>query len=249
MTPRLPPDNARGAVPLGRRDLEALRAFSTATVCDAIAELAPERRGLGFTTDPLVAARPTLPPIAGYARVAAIRTAAPSGLPAAEETARTREWLDHVAHGPRPAIIVLQDLDGPRHGHGACWDGVLATIHAALGCVGVLTDGAVRDMDLMPEGFQALAAAVKPSRGWLHWVRIGGTVNLAGMEVADDDVLHADASGAVVVPSELVREVPGSAARLRAQDAELLAACRRPGVEFADIKAALLGRRPSRWCP
>jgi regulator of RNase E activity RraA len=244
LTPKLPPENARGSVPLGRRDLAALRAFSTPAVCDAIAELAPEYRACGFTSGSLQAMRSGLPPIVGYACTAAVRTAA---VPPPDMDIETLTWIEHLSESAMPAIAVVQDLDG-RHSRGACWDGLLAAMHVALGCVGLVTDGTIRGLGGFPGGFQVLAAGMRPSAAWPHYVEIGGQVAIAGLTVTRGDILHADASGAVVVPAELVRDIPDAIGHIRAHDAEILAACRAPGVSFETIKPLLLGHRQTRWC-
>ena len=55
-------------------------------------------------------------------------------------------WWDFVMSIPAPRVIVVHDIDEPR-GQGAQWGEVQANIHRALGCVGVVTDGSVRDLD------------------------------------------------------------------------------------------------------
>ena len=51
----------------------------------------------------------------------------------------------------------VQDLDKPR-AIGSFWGEVNSNIHRALGCVGTITDGAIRDVDEMTNaGFKALA--------------------------------------------------------------------------------------------
>ena len=245
MTPNLPPANARGALPLGRRELEALRVFSTPAVCDAIAELAPERRASGFTTGRLFAARPGLAPMVGYACTATVRSAAPAG--PEPEAADLRGWLEAIGQGRKPVILALQELDG--RDARACCGAALAHMLAALGCVGLLTDGALCGLPRLPEGFQALAGGVRPAGGWPCCLSAGGRVTVAGLRIAEGDILHADASGAVLVPPDLVRAIPDHIAHMRDRDAGLLAECRRPGVEFDRLKAVLVGRRQTRWCP
>lgn len=245
MTPNLPPANARGAVPLGRRELEALRAFSTPAVCDAVAELAPERRASGFTTGHLFAARPGLAPMVGYVRTATVRSGAPAG--PEPEAADLLGWLEAIGQGRTPVILALQELDG--RDARACCGAVLAHLLAAIGCVGLLTDGALCGLPRLPEGFQALAAGVRPAGGWPRGLSAAGRITVAGLRIADGDILHADASGAVLVPPELVRAIPDHIAQMRDRDAALLAECRRPGVEFDRLKAVLVGRRQTRWCP
>ena len=57
-----------------RHALEALRAFDTPTICNALEIVVPARRTLGFTRRPLVAPFPELKPVVGFARTAMIRS-------------------------------------------------------------------------------------------------------------------------------------------------------------------------------
>ena len=63
---------------MSEHDLAALRALDTPTVCNAIELVDPERRVIGFTTEPLVCARPDLPPMVGYAVTATVRAMVPN---------------------------------------------------------------------------------------------------------------------------------------------------------------------------
>ena len=68
---------------------------------------------------------------------------------------------------------MVHDLDDPR-GQGAQWGEVQANIHRALGCVGVVTDGSVRDLDeVRALGFQFCAAHVSVSHANVHMVDFG----------------------------------------------------------------------------
>jgi hypothetical protein len=61
----------------GLADLEALRAFDTPTICNALDVVAPERRAFGFNRRPLVAPFPAAKPVVAFARTATIRSASP----------------------------------------------------------------------------------------------------------------------------------------------------------------------------
>jgi len=237
MTPRLPPDNARGSVGISRRDIEALMRLSTPRVCDALEHAAPERRAAGHTTRPLDCARPALAPVAGRARTALVSTAAPC--PSA--VARHAAWLEHLASKPRPAILVWQDIDGP-DAIGACWDAAAAAAYKALGCLGLLTDGAVCGGQASPSDLQVLHRGHRPARGWLHIVAFGCEVSVAGMTVRDGDIVHVDRHGAVVVPEDALHDLPEVARGLRARDAGLLAACAAPGADIESLRPLLTRR-------
>lgn len=218
---------------LNESELAALRALDTPTVCNALEVVAPERRAYGFTTTPLVCPRPSLPPIVGYARTARIRAAAP-----ARRTVDRIAYYEYVASGPTPRISVIQDID-QTPGFGAFWGEVNTNIHKTLGCLGVVTNGSIRDLDDCAEGFQLLAGNVGPSHAHVHLVDFGGEINVANMTVSDSDLIHADQHGAVVIPHTVARDVPAAAAKIAAREAITLEACKKPGAGIEDIKAAL----------
>lgn len=190
-------------------DLDALRQFDTPTICNALELVVPERRATGFTTRPLVCAVPDLPPIVGYARTATIRAVAPSGLTADQTRQQRLAYYGYVAADPGPTITVIQDLD-PVPGFGAFWGEVITSIHKGLGCLGAITDGSIRDLTDLAPGFQLLAGSVGPSHAHVHVVDFGTQVNIHGMTVEDGDLVHADRHGAVVIPADVVTEVPAA---------------------------------------
>lgn len=219
-------------------DLAALRALDTPTVCNALELVVPGRRGMGYTTAPLVCARPELPPMVGYARTATIRAMHPSEESAADLRRRRGEYYAHVAAAPGPTIAVIQDLD-PRPGYGAFWGEVNTSIHKGLGCLGTVTDGSIRDLAACAEGFQLLAGSVGPSHAYVRVEQYGVTVTVAGMTVRPGDLVHADRHGAVVVPIEAAREVPKAAALIARREAVVIEASRRPGFDHAALLRAM----------
>jgi hypothetical protein len=142
--------------------LEQLARWDTPTICNAMEIVAPERRLIGYTTKPLVCPFPALPPIVGYARTVTIRSVVQSGLPAAEQAKRRIDYYEYVGTGFGPRIAVIQDIDGPDVGYGAFWGEVQSNVHKALGCLGVVTDGSIRDIDQWAEGFQGAGRLGRP---------------------------------------------------------------------------------------
>jgi len=124
-----------------RADLEALRAFETPTICNALELVVPARRALGFTRRPLVAAFPEMKPVVAFARTAIIRSREPH--PRGREEAKEVRlgYYQHIADEPLPSIAVIQDIDAPDTGFGAFWGEVQTHVHKGLGCAGVVTDG------------------------------------------------------------------------------------------------------------
>ena len=223
-----------------QKDLDALRQFDTPTICNALELVAPERRAIGFTTRPLVCAVPDLPPIVGCARTATIRSVAPSGLTPEETRQRRAAYYDYVAADAGPGIAVIQDLD-PVPGFGAFWGEVNTAIHKGLGCLGVVTDGSIRDLTDLAPGFQLLAGSVGPSHAHVHVVDFGGQVNIHGMTVCDGDILHADRHGAVVIPAAAVAELPAAVDLVARREKVILDACAASDFDIGKLKNAMAG--------
>lgn len=219
--------------------LAELRTFDTPTICNALELVAPERRAFGFTIEPLQCLYPALKPIVGFARTATIRSVAPSNLPAEEARKQRLGYYQYVGDGgPLPAISVIQDLDGSRAGFGSFWGEVNSHLHKGLGCLGVVTDGSIRDLDANGSDFQMLCRMVVPSHAHVHLVDFGGTVTVAGMYVASGDLVHADRHGAVVIPKAVASKI-GDAARLIARrEAVLINASKEPGFNFDRLRKA-----------
>jgi regulator of RNase E activity RraA len=217
-----------------KSDLDVLKQWDTPTICNGLEIVVPERRAIGFTTQPLIPIEPKLPPIVGLARVGMIRAKeAPRG-----KIANRLDWYDYLADADLPTIVVLQDLDDTP-GYGAWWGEVHSTVHKALGALGCVTNGSYRDIDAWAEGFQIIGGCVGPSHAHVHMVDFGKPVNVHGMNVAHDDVIHADRHGAVVVPAEAVKKLPAAIELIARREKVILDVCRDPGFTPAKLRDAI----------
>jgi regulator of RNase E activity RraA len=117
---------------------------------------------------------------------------------------------------------------------------VQSNVHKALGALGVVTDGSIRDIPMIAPGFQMLAAAIVPSHAYVHVVDFGVDVNVAGMTTRSGDLIHADRHGAVVVPVDTIDAMQAAAEKLAAAEARIIAAAKSGG-GVAAIKAAMKG--------
>ncbi|MGC2200927.1 MAG: RraA family protein [Stellaceae bacterium] len=219
-------------------DLEALRAFDTPTICNALEVVVPARRAIGFTRRPLIAAFPELKPVVAFARTAIIRSREPHPRSRDEATEMRLGYYQHIADEPLPSIAVIQDVDAPDTGFGAFWGEVQSNVHKGLGCAGVITDGSVRDLEAMAPDFFVLAGSIMPSHAHVHLVDYGGTVSVAGMVVSPNDVIHVDRHGAVVVPPEAVKDIPAAAALIARREKVIIDASKAPGFSVARLRHA-----------
>ena len=215
-------------------DLAALGRYDTPTVCNALLAVAPEVTR--STRAMLHCARPDLPPMVGFARTTLYRTMEPGSLDAAQEKAQDLEWFDYVATGPEPRIVLVQDADTPHAATNAIFGEVMSFMHSALGCIGLVTNGAVRDVAGMAEGFQVLHGGIAPNRAGFHRADFGGEVNVAGLYARTDTLIHADVNGAVAVPPALVPQVLEAAAKTVTKEQAIIDFCRDPGVTVESFK-------------
>jgi len=215
-------------------DLKVLQQWDTPTICNGLELVVPERRAVGFTIEPMVAADRSLPPMVGVARVGMIRAKE-----APRDTVASRlDWYDYVADAQFPSVVVLQDLDEPP-GYGAWWGEVHSTVHKALGALGCVTNGSFRDCDMLAPGFQIIGGRIGPSHAHVHMVDFGKPVNIFGMDVAHDDIIHADFHGAVVVPADAVRKLPDAIALSARRERVILDVCAGPDFSPAKLRAAV----------
>ena len=138
-----------------------LQSIDTPTVCNALEVLAPERRGYGYTTEHLFCIRPELKPMVGLARTATIRSAHPSDLAGDEGRAVSDGYYRYIGEGPKPSVAVVQDID-EQHGYGSLWGEVNSAIHSGLGCVGIVSNGGIRDLPEMPPASRCSPAGSSP---------------------------------------------------------------------------------------
>lgn len=223
---------------LTQRDLDALAQFDTPTICNALELVAPDRRALGFNRRPLVCPFPTMKPVVAYARTATIRSREPQQRGAADARALRLGYYEYIAKAPLPSLAVIQDLDGPDAGFGAFWGEVQTNVHKALGCVGTITDGSVRDIDQMAPGFFVLAGSIMPSHAHVHLVDFGSTVSVAGMIVSGNDIIHADRHGAVVIPQAVAGRISEAATLIARREKVLLDAAKQAGFGMAQLRDA-----------
>jgi len=226
------------------RDVEALRKITSPSVANAIEEFSVRPREVGNLSSDIRALFPEVGPIVGHAATAVIRA---EPRPVDGHRASTFGWWDFVRSIPAPRIVVVHDLDEPR-GQGAQWGEVQANIHKALGCVGVVTDGSVRDLDeVRALGFQFCAAHVSVSHANVHMVDFGIPIKVGGVWIAPGDLVHADQHGAVVVPAEIASRIPEALTRVEANERRIISLCQSPDFSVEALKALYKEIRPGTY--
>jgi len=218
--------------PLKPEELAALRRLGSCPVADAIETFDVRLRNEGFMDASIRCLFPTLPSMVGYAVTARVRTSEPpmSGRSYPDRT----DWWDYLLSIPAPRVVVLEDLDR-RPGLGSCAGEVHAHIFKALGCAGLITNGAVRDLEAAESiGFSFFAGNVAVSHAYYHMVEFGLPVEVGNLKIQPGDLLHGDRHGVVSIPISVARAIPAAA--------EKLGALERRVIEVADSQNPSLER-------
>lgn len=211
--------------------LDLLKKIDTPTVCNAI-EVAQGQRGFNaFTRGTMVCSDPAGGPMVGYARTAKIAAVNPPNDPPEVIRQRRMAYYRHMSEGPRPAVTVVEDLDYP-HAIGAYWGEINTTVHKGFGISGALTNGVMRDLGDLPEGFPVVAGSIGPSHGFVHVKDIGTEVRIFGMTVRDGDLIHADRHGALVIPNDVIPDLEAAIVALLDTEKLILDPARQDGFDF-----------------
>lgn len=217
--------------------LTLLKQVDTPTVCNAI-ETAQGKRGFAaFTRGTMQASDPSAPAMVGYARTARIAALAPPTEPPEVIKARRMDYYRHMASGPRPAVAVVEDMDYPNC-IGAYWGEINTTVHKGFGMAGALTNGVMRDLGDLPQGFPVVAGSVGPSHGFVHVREIGTQVTIMGMQVRDGDLIHADRHGGLVIPPEVIPDLDSAIRKLLETEKLILDPARAEGFDFDAFEKA-----------
>lgn len=210
------------AVPLSPAEIEALRKISTPTMSNAIETFNVRPRSDGFVDSSVRCILPELGVMVGYAYTLTIRASREEPSPSPLDV-----WKE-LLEIPEPRVVVIQDLDAPNP-IGSYWGEVNGNIHKALGCVGTVTNGGVRDLDEVRElGFHLFASCVLVSHAYVHVVEFGKPVRVGGLTVKPGDLIHADKHGVLRVPPEIARDLPKAAADFEAKEREIISFCQSP---------------------
>jgi 4-hydroxy-4-methyl-2-oxoglutarate aldolase len=202
--------------------LAALASLDTCTVANAIECFDVRLRNEGFTDASIRCRLPALPPMVGYAMTLRVRSASPSWK--GEDYLDRTDWWTYLQSQPAPHVLVIQDMD--RHPAGAFIGEVHAAILQALGTVGAITNGAVRDLATVERlGFRLFSTTVAVSHSYMHVVEVGGPVEVGGLRIVPGDLLHGDQHGVIQIPAGVAEKVPAAAARIREREREIVKYC------------------------
>jgi len=216
--------------------LNLLQSVDTPTVCNAI-EVAQGKRGFNDFTRGTMLASDTKGVIVGYAVTAQIAAIEPPTEAVSVIRERRMSYYKAMSENVKPSIAVVEDLDYPNC-IGAFWGEVNTTIHKGFGMSGALTNGVMRDLGDMAEGFPVVAGSIGPSHGFVHVRSVNQPINIFGMNINSGDLVHADRHGAVVVPTDVIDDLEASILKMQQTERLVLDPARKKGFDFNAFETA-----------
>ncbi len=229
--------------PSASQMVAALQPFDTPTVANAIETFGVQLRNEGYLDRSVRCFLPQLPPMVGYAYTLRVRSGSPPPLGQSNYFDRD-EWWEELQRIPAPRILVIEDMD-QQPGSGAFIGGLHAEILYALGCVGAVTNGAVRDLPHAAAlGFHLFAGQLSVSHAYIHVVAIGERVKLDGLDIHPGDLLHGDMHGVLRVPREVAAQIPAVASRMQHEEREITRFCRSEGFSLGGLRERLKSQTP-----
>ena len=227
---------------LKAEELEALRRWPTCAIANAVELFNIKPRNEGFMDPEIKCVFPDLGPMIGYAVTAVITADSPEG-----RRVQPPEWWAEMQKIPAPRVAVIHDIDHPVVG--SFWGEVNGNIHKALGCVGTVTDGSVRDLDEVREaGFHFFSSCITVSHAYVHLVDVGVPVKVGGLVVKPGDLIMGDKHGVISIPLEIARDVPQAAQLVEDWERPVIDFCKSKEFNVEGLKARFLSARPT-WPP
>jgi regulator of RNase E activity RraA len=223
--------------PLSPSELHALRSLDSCVVANAIETFHERLRNEGFANGSVHCLFPELAPLVGYAATLKVRGSAPpttGGL----YSDRT-DWWDYILSLPFPRVIVVQDV-ATRVGLGSFLGEVHMNVLKALGCIGAVTNGSVRDLPAAQKlGFQLFSGSTAVSHAYVHIVAFGTPVEIAGLKIKSGDLLHGDVHGFQTIPFDHAAEIPAIAARIKEKEEPIIELCQSAEFSLDKLRAAI----------
>lgn len=214
--------------------LAKLRACDTATICNVIELFEVRPRNRGFMDRRVKAAFPDLPPMVGFASTATCRTFTELPQRAVPKVPDLISRFDELSG---PAVVVMQNLD--TQGSAAIFGDVLCNSFKAFGAAGLVTDGPGRDFEqIEPLAFPVFHGDVVCAHGYMHLLELHAPVQVGGIEIYPNELLHGDSNGLTTIPLEIAADVAEACVEFAASEALVIDLAQSGSASLAELQEA-----------
>lgn len=199
---------------LDEAGLAYLRTVDSPTVANALERLQLRDRSEGYIGGAVQCAFPELGTMVGTALTVTVDNAV-------GRRARQEGYWDlweTLAGQDGPTIIVMKDASGTPNRVAYAGE-IMVTLAARLGAIGMVTDGALRDVaEVRARGFHYFMRYPVVSHADFELSKVGDPVQLDGQLVRTGDILHGDANGIVIVPRESLAGIRAAVEAIQAAE-------------------------------
>jgi len=216
--------------------VEYLKSVDTPTLSNAIETLRLRPDNAGFAPLQTSCLFPEFGRMVGYAVTAQVETMSSSS----GDRKTFFSLFEAVAHSPKPAVVAFQEI-GPQPDYAAHCGEVMTTIFQRCGAVGLVSDCAVRDIpEVRALRFHYFARGAVASHAYFHIVRVGVPIQVCGLVIQPNDLVHGDENGLIVVPKEGLEKLPAAVEAVRARERALMEFVRGPEFNFDGLRQRIL---------
>ncbi len=180
-----------------REKLEALRDFDSALLANTMDYFDPTPTAQCYLSGEIQSVTPTLGPAVGAAVTMQMDSSTPDGVFDNDSYWQFAEQMEGMEE---PSILVIQVVGSRPEHECVAGDGMAKTLLAA-GCVGLVTNGRVRDvaaLHTVPFSIHAAGRCVQHCA--IRVKAINEPVEVGGLTISPGDILHAGADGVLRLP-------------------------------------------------
>ncbi|MGB3307936.1 MAG: RraA family protein [Thermomicrobiales bacterium] len=204
----------RGAA-LTEEMLAFLKSVDSPTIANAIEPFGVRDRSDGYIGGSIQCQFPDLGVMVGRALTVTMTNTV--GGPPASRDGYWRMW-DALEAMEGPVVLAIADASGAPHRVAYAGE-IMVSIAQKLGAVGMVTDGALRDVDEVHAlGFHYFMRYPVVSHANFEIVSVGEPIVLDGQRVVTGDLLHGDRNGIVIIHDETLAELKDAVERVRTSE-------------------------------
>ena len=226
-----------GKAVLTNEELEPFRHMSASLLANTIELFRSESRREGFVDSSVRCLFPRLPRLVGYAATIKVRRAeAPAGGGIFPDRS---DWWDYFMSRPEPRVVVVEDCS-TTIGLSSLLGVAQINILRAFGCVGAITNGAVRDIPQAEAmSFPLFVGSVSVSHAHVEVVDMGGSVDIGGLRIRPGELLYGDVHGVQSIPLEIAARIPDVAMDIATEEETLISLSRSPDFSLEKLQGAV----------
>ena len=214
--------------------IEQLGDFDTALLANTIGYIDPTPAHEFYMSGCIQSLTPALGPTVGVAVTCEVDSSSPTG---------DADWKPYYAQLERmermnEPIVWVVKAAGSRPDHECVMGDGMGKLLSSVGCVGVVTDGRLRDVEgLLTIPFAAYGRGRTIHHTNVRFTKVDEPMEIGGIIVHPGDVVHANIGGVIVIPPDCLQALPERAAAMRAFEHQAHCVFRQSGLSVADKRA------------